>query len=58
MWNVWDVGCSGCSRFGMWDVGCGMFAEMWDVGLQNKRLKYYIMSSCLRQVSIKRWFIK
>ena len=35
MWNVWDVGCSGCSRFGMWNVGCGMFAEMWDVGLQN-----------------------
>ena len=34
MWDVWDVGCSGC---GMWDVGCGMFAGMWDVDLQNAR---------------------
>ena len=41
MWNVLDVGCSGCGysgceMFGMWDVrdvecsGCGMFG-MWDV---------------------------
>ena len=35
MWYVPDVGCSGCGMFGMWDVGCGMFAEMWDVDLQN-----------------------
>ena len=32
MWDVQDVVGLGC---GMWDVGCGMFAEMWDVGLQN-----------------------
>ena len=37
MWDVRDVGCSGCGMFGMWDVwdvgcsGCGMFG-MWDVG--------------------------
>ena len=36
MWDVGDVGCSGCGMFGMWDVGdvgcsgCGMFG-MWDV---------------------------
>ena len=36
MWDVRDVGCSGCGMFGMWDVwdvgclGCGMF-RMWDV---------------------------
>ena len=36
MWNVRDVGCSGCGMLGMWDVGdvgcwgCGMFG-MWDV---------------------------
>ena len=36
MWDVRDVGCSGCGVFGMWDVrdvgclGCGMFG-MWDV---------------------------
>ena len=35
MWDVRDVGCSGCGMFGMWDVGCGMFAGMWDVDLQN-----------------------
>ena len=29
---------TGCGMVGMWDVwnvGCGMFAGMWDVGLQN-----------------------
>ena len=37
MWDVWDVGCSGCRMFGRWGVqgvecaGCGMFG-MWDVG--------------------------
>ena len=34
MWDVRDVGCSGCGMFRMWDVrdvGCGM----WDVDLQN-----------------------
>ena len=34
MWDVRDVGCSGCGMRGMWDVpdvGCGM----WDVDLQN-----------------------
>ena len=43
MWDVRDVGCSGCGMFRMWDVrdvrdvgdvgcaGCGMFG-MWDVG--------------------------
>ena len=40
MWDVGDVGCSGCGMFGMWDFGdvgcwgCGMFG-MWygpDVG--------------------------
>ena len=41
MWDVRDVGCSGCWMLGMWDVrdvgclGCGMFAGMWDVDLQN-----------------------
>ena len=35
MWDVRDVGCSGCGMFGMWDVGCGMFAGMWDVDLRN-----------------------
>ena len=50
MWDVPDVGCSGCGMFGMWDVRdvgcseCGMFgmwdvrdvvAGMWDVDLQN-----------------------
>ena len=36
MWDVRDVGCSGCGMFEMWDVGdvgcsgCGMFG-MWDV---------------------------
>ena len=41
MWNVLDVGCSGCEMFEMWDVrdvgcsGCGMLAGMWDVDLQN-----------------------
>ena len=36
MWDVWDVGCSGCGMFKMWDVqdvrcsGCEMFG-MWDV---------------------------
>ena len=36
MWDVRDVGCSGCGMLGMWDVGdvgcsgCGMFG-MWDV---------------------------
>ena len=35
MWDVGDVGCWGCGKFGMWDVGCGMFAGMWDVDLQN-----------------------
>ena len=35
MWDVRDVGCSECGMFGMWDVGCGIFAGMWDVDLQN-----------------------
>ena len=36
MWDIPDVGCSGCGMFGMWDVrdvgcsGCGM-CRMWDV---------------------------
>ena len=36
MWDVRDVGCSGCGMLGMWDVrdvgcsGCGMFG-VWDV---------------------------
>ena len=36
MWDVGDVGCSGCGMLGMWDVqdvgclGCGM-CGMWDV---------------------------
>ena len=36
MWDVRNVGCSGCGMLGMWDVrdvgcwGCGMF-RMWDV---------------------------
>ena len=44
MWDVWDVGCSGCGMLGMWDVrdvgysGCGMFAGMWDVDLQNAEM--------------------
>ena len=35
MWDVRDVGCSGCGMCGMWDVGSGMFAGMWDIDLQN-----------------------
>ena len=38
LWDVGDMGCWGCGMFGMldvWDVQCGMFAGMWDVGLQN-----------------------
>ena len=46
MWDVRDVGCSGCGMFGcgmsrMWDVRdfgclvCGMFSGIWDVDLQN-----------------------
>ena len=35
MWDVRDVGCSGCGMLEMWDVGCGMFAGMRDVDLQN-----------------------
>ena len=34
MWDVGDVGCSGCGMFEMWDardVGCSG-CEMWDVG--------------------------
>ena len=44
MWDVRDVGCSGCRMLEMWDVrdvgssGCGMFAGMWDVDLQNALL--------------------
>lgn len=34
-WDVWDVECSRCGVFEMWNVGCGVFAEMWDVDLQN-----------------------
>ena len=36
IWDILDVGCSGCGMFGMWDVRdvgcsrCGMFG-MWDV---------------------------
>ena len=40
MWDVRDVGCSGCGMFGMWDVECGMFAGMWDVDLQNAPLNW------------------
>ena len=38
IWDVEDVGYLGCGMFGLldvWDVQCGMFAGMWDVGLQN-----------------------
>ena len=49
MWDVGDVGCSGCGMFGMWDVrdvGCsggGMFG-MWDVGcLPGCRMLIYKM---------------
>ena len=34
MWNVRDVGCSGCGMFGMWDVP-DVGCGMWDVDLQN-----------------------
>ena len=36
MWDIRDVGCSGCGMLGMWNVrdaecsGCGMF-RMWDI---------------------------
>ena len=40
MWDVGNVGCSGCGMFGMWDVrdmgcaGCAMFGmcDVLDVG--------------------------
>ena len=35
MWDVGNLGCSGCGMFGMWDMGCGMFLRMSDVGLQS-----------------------
>ena len=35
IWDVGDVGCSECGMFGMWDVECRMFAGMWDVDFQN-----------------------
>ena len=35
MWDVWDVECSRCGVFEMWNVGCGVFAEMWEIDLQN-----------------------
>ena len=38
MWDVRAVGCWGYGMLRMWnvrDVQCGMFAGMWDVGLQN-----------------------
>ena len=33
MWDVWDVGCSGCE----------MFAGMWDVDLPNAILLYHYL---------------
>ena len=30
MWNVWDVACSGCGMFGMWHVW-SVRCGMWDV---------------------------
>ena len=39
MWDVRDVGCSGCGMFEIWDVGCGMIARMWDVDLQNALMR-------------------
>ena len=35
MWDVREVGCSGCGMWDVRDVGCGMFAGMWNVDLQN-----------------------
>ena len=41
MWNFGDIVFWGCVMLEMWDVrdvgssGCGMFAGMWDVDLQN-----------------------
>ena len=35
MWNIWDVGCSGCVMLGVWEIRealssrCVMFT-MWD----------------------------
>ena len=35
MWNIWDVGCSGCGMLGVWEIRealssrCVMFT-MWD----------------------------
>ena len=35
MWDVRDLGCSGCRMFGIWDMGYGVFLGMWDNDLQN-----------------------
>ena len=53
MWDVRDVGCSGCGMFGMWDVGCGMFAGMWDVDLQNALYKKPFFQNFFNKTSFK-----
>ena len=37
MWDVGDVGRSGCGIlviWDVWDVGCRIFTRMWDVNLR------------------------
>ena len=49
MFEIWDVGyvgCSGCGLFRMWDVGFGVFAGMWDVDLQNAHSTYVAIFPC------------
>ena len=45
MWDVEDVGRWGCGMFWIWDVGYGMFTGMWNVDLQNA--KVVLVSSLL-----------
>ena len=45
MWDIGDMGCSGCGMFKMRDVravGRWMFAGMWNVDLENAHYEIYV----------------
>ena len=50
MWGVRGTGCSGCGIFGIWDVEYGMFAEMWNIDLQNAVLRKNPTAKCIFEV--------
>ena len=31
MWNIWDVGCSGCGMLGVWEIRGSIKFKMCDV---------------------------